>query len=256
MVRKMLNSVRSSSIDRIYIIDHSSKGNISDVLPKDDRIIYIKRENDGYGAGNNVAIRKSIEDRFDFHLVLNPDVYWNGDLIKEIADYMNLHEDTALLMPRILYPDGRFQFQAKLLPTPFSLICKRFGFGRMKRSVVDKYELRNVDYRDKIQNIPYLSGSFMFLRLSALKEIGLFDERFFLYPEDIDLTRRLHAKYRTIYYPHVTVYHHLDRKSARNLRLFFVHVVNMARYFNKWGWFKDTQRRRINTETLNNLNRS
>ena len=56
-------------------------------------------------------------------------------------------------------------------------------------------------------NVPYLQGSFMFLRTKALKEVGLFYERFFMYPEDIDITRRMHKKYKTIFYPEVSIHH-------------------------------------------------
>ena len=90
----------------------------------------------------------------------------------------------------------------------------------------------------------------MLLRCDTLREVGLFDERFFMYPEDIDLTRRIHAVAKTIFYPYVKVVHNHRRASYHSLRMTLIHIANMVRYFNKWGWFFDRARRRINRLTL------
>ena len=95
-------------------------------------------------------------------------------------------------------------------------------------------------------NVPYLSGCFMFFRMSALKEVGTFDEHFFMYAEDIDITRRMHQKYETLYYPSVTIYHTFTRGSRKSLRLLRIHIVNIIMYFNKWGWWRDEERKEIN----------
>jgi GT2 family glycosyltransferase len=101
---------------------------------------------------------------------------------------------------------------------------------------------------NKTMNVPYLSGCFMFLRVKALKEIGLFDERFFMYPEDIDLTRRIHSKYQTVFYPEVSVIHNHAQDSYKNYRMLWIHISNMVKYFNKWGWIFDSERRKVNNE--------
>jgi GT2 family glycosyltransferase len=98
--------------------------------------------------------------------------------------------------------------------------------------------------------VPYLSGCFMLLRTSALIDVGLFDERFFMYPEDVDLTRRIAARYETIFFPHVSVYHEHGAASRKSLKMFAVHFFNMVRYFNKWGWLVDPGRRELNRKTL------
>jgi GT2 family glycosyltransferase len=101
--------------------------------------------------------------------------------------------------------------------------------------------------------VPYLSGCFMLLRQSALQEIGLFDERFFMYPEDIDLTRRMAERYETIYFPEVSVVHEHGAASYKSVRMLIVHVYNLVKYFNKWGWINDPIRERLNQRTLKNL---
>lgn len=90
----------------------------------------------------------------------------------------------------------------------------------------------------------------MLFRMSALKQVGLFDERFFMYAEDIDITRRMHARFRTVYYPGATIVHDHARASYRSGRALRTHIVNMIRYFNKWGWIGDRERDQFNRETL------
>ena len=87
-------------------------------------------------------------------------------------------------------------------------------------------------------------------RTDALREVGLFDERIFLYTEDTDLTRRIHRKYQTIFYPEAVIYHYNQRGSYRNAVKLVHHVVSAIIYFNKWGWFKDNERKYINERIL------
>lgn len=111
------------------------------------------------------------------------------------------------------------------------------------------YEMHFSGY-DKIMEVPFLSGCFMFLRTASLREVGLFDERIFLYTEDTDLTRRIHRKYRTLFYPEAVIYHYHQRGSYRNLVKCGHHIVSAIKYFNKWGWFNDRERASINERIL------
>ena len=102
-------------------------------------------------------------------------------------------------------------------------------------------------------DVPFLSGCFMFLRTEALKKVGLFDEQFFLYTEDADLSRRIHKHYRTVYYPQVTIYHYHQRGSYRNFWLMWCNIKSAIRYFNKWGWAYDRERELFNRRTIQQL---
>ena len=103
---------------------------------------------------------------------------------------------------------------------------------------------------DKIMNIPYLSGCFMLLRTKAVQQAKLFDERFFMYPEDMDLTRRIHRNYLTVYFPQATIIHNHEKASYKSLKMLWIHAVNMCRYFNKWGWFFDKERDLFNNTAI------
>lgn len=238
---------KSGVISEVFLIDNSPE---PDLAFRQLATYIFNHANLGYGAAHNIAIRKSIGDSVPYHLVVNPDIAFNPEILAEIELFMNNNPETGLLMPKILYPDREIQYLCKLLPTPFDLIFRRFLPGKWTSKHMERFELRNTGYT-QIMDVPYLSGCFMFLRVEALKEVGMFDERFFMYPEDIDLTRRIHRQYRTVFYPDVEVIHNHAKSSYTNFRMLTIHIVNMVRYFNKWGWFFDKERKRVNKETLN-----
>ena len=157
-------------------------------------------------------------------------------------------------MPKVLYPDGRIQFLAKLLPTPLNFIVRRFiPITALKKIIDYNFELRMSGY-NKIFDAPFLSGCFLFFRTSALEQIGGFDERIFMYTEDIDICRRIiNTGYRSMFYSEVQVYHDHQKKSFFNFKNVKVYLKSAIYYFNKWGWFWDLNRMKINKDTLNKL---
>ena len=252
-LEKTVQSVLSSAIvQTLYLIDNSPDDSARNWFV-DDRIKYIKTKNNiGFGSGHNIALRETI-DEFDYHLVLNPDVTFEPGTLEKIFSFLRDKKDIGLLMPKVLYPNGRIQYLCKLLPTPFDLFVRRFiPFRRFKDKRSNYFELRFSGY-DKIMNVPYISGCFMFLSVSALRQVGLFDERYFLYSEDIDLSRRIHKQYQTIYYPDAHIYHEHARASYTQIKMTLIHVANIFRYFNKWGWIFDQERKIFNRRLLESI---
>lgn len=247
----------SALVQRIYLIDNSPTDKLRELLGLDSRITYIfNNANLGFGRGHNIALKKSVEEKVSYHLVLNPDVYFEEGVLEELYNYMEKNPEVGLIMPKVLYPDGSLQYLCKLLPTPFDLFGRRFlNFGPFKRIVEKRneiYELRFTGY-NKIMEVPYLSGCFMFIRTKVLEKVGLFDERFFMYLEDTDLSRRIHKVSKTIYYPHVYIYHEHKKGSYKNPRLLKYHIESAVKYFNKWGWFFDKERDIINKSIIKKL---
>ena len=191
-VETVLKSVFGSAcVEKLYIIDNSPN-DWWRCLEKESPIIrYVHNENFGYGASHNLAIRKAIEEGSDYHIVLNPDLRFDSDVLKTLYDFMEDHKEVGHVMPKIVNEAGEVQYLCKLVPTPFDLIFKRFLPKRFSKKSANKFQLKFADY-DKEMDVPYLSGCFMFFRTAALKEVQGFDERFFMYPEDIDITRRIH----------------------------------------------------------------
>lgn len=248
-LEKAINCLQDSGVDKIFIIDNSGHQRLKEVSDKFNKTEYLKVENRGFGAGHNIALKKSIEQQADYHLVMNADVYWKGNIIQSIFQYMEENPDVGLISPKTYYPTGELQYTCRMLPTPQDLFLKRFLPSIVTKKRMRNYLLKDLDHNKEI-NCPYLLGSFMFFRITALKEIGLFDERFFMYPEDIDITRRMHEKYKTIYWPGVSIIHEHQQASKKNLKMFWIHSINMIKYFNKWGWMKDSKRKVYNNKLL------
>ena len=238
----------------LYLIDNSADDNLSYLQDLDSRIVYIfNNSNLGYGTAHNIAIRKSIEDNIPYHLVLNPDVYFDNQVLVRLFDYMQSNKDVGNVMPLVKYPNKQIQYLCKLLPTPIDLIFRRFIPSEyLKEKINFRYELRESGYNSSM-NVPNLSGCFMFLRTAALKEVGLFDENIFMYLEDIDLNRRINSKYKTIFYPEVEIFHNFAKTSYVNKTLLKHHIRSAIYYFNKWGWIFDSTRKTTNYNTLNNI---
>ena len=253
LLQNAVNSFLQSTTDSIlYLIDNSPTDRYS-VFFQHPRIEYIfNNRNIGFGAAHNLALKKILtSNQSDYHVVLNPDVYFDEEVLVKLFTYIEAHPQVGLVMPKVLYPDGRLQPLCKLLPSPLTLFTRRFlqFYPRWSNRLNHWYEMHFSGY-DKIMDVPFLSGCFMFLRIGALREVGLFDERIFLYTEDTDLTRRIHRKFRTVFYPEAVIYHYNDRGSYKNLIKLFHHVFSAVTYFNKWGWFNDNERKFINERIL------
>lgn len=253
-VKRTIFSILNTSLDvKLYLIDNSNSANLQNLKKLDDRIEYIHTaKNIGFGSAHNIALKKSIENMADYHLVLNPDVYFNSEILLDLVDFMDKNKDVSNIIPKVLYPDGSLQYSCKLLPTPLNLVARRFLPKKISEKLNNTYELRESGY-DKIMNIPFLSGCFMFLRVEHLKEIGIFDENIFMYMEDLDLNRRLHKKYRTIYYPFASITHDYARESYKNKKLLKLHIISAIYYFNKYGWFFDCFRHEVNKKILKHI---
>ena len=244
--------LQSKNVHRIYLVDNSEESFSPAAVERlDRRVEYIHPgKNLGYGAANNIAIRETIYDEVPYHLVLNSDIVVTAEAVDNLLAVMQSDEHIGQLMPRVVDTNGEMQYLCKLLPTPMDLL-RRVLFGRLGRDSKRnaRFELRDMDHSRPI-NAPYLSGCFMLLRTEALQKAGLFDERFFMYPEDIDLTRRIHRDYLTLYYPSETIIHAHRQASYHSVKMLWIHASNMTRYFNKWGWVRDPERRLFNSLLL------
>jgi len=235
----------------LYLIDNSPTDDARSLAVAPNIHYIFNGTNLGFGAAHNLALKTALNKNARYHVVLNPDVYFSPDVVGKLFHFMESNQEVGLVTPKVLYPDGRLQHLCKLLPSPFTLVSRRLlhPFKHIHRKFNHDYEMHFSGY-DKVMDVPFLSGCFMFLRVEALRTTGLFDERIFLYTEDMDLTRRLHRRYRTVFNPDVVIYHHHVRRSYRNIKAFVHHASSAVTYFNKWGWFTDTEREEINRNVV------
>lgn len=253
-LKKVIDCVLSEQVEKLYIVDNSSDDRLRELEGMSDRIRYIHSINRGYGAGHNIAIQEAIELGSTYHAVVNPDIYFEAGVLKKLATYMDASSSVGLVMPRILYPDGELQYLCKLLPSPSDLLFRRFlPWKKYVEKKNRNYELRFTDYNQEME-VPSLSGCFMFIRVSVLEQVRGFDERYFMYAEDLDLCRRIGEVSRTMYYPFVSVFHEYAKGSYKNRKLLKYHICSIVKYFNKWGWIWDANRKKVNQKFFDNWN--
>ena len=239
----------------IVVDNHSLDGSVEMVKQRFPHIKLIESKvNLGFSKGNNLGINES---KGEFVLLLNPDTLVEEDTFEKVLNFMKLNSDAGGLGVKMIDGKGRFLPESKRgLPTPWVAFYKMFGLSRLfpNSKIFGQYHLTYLSM-DEIHKVDILSGAFMLLRKSVLDKIGLLDETFFMYGEDIDLSYRIKlAGYENYYYPETQIIHykgestkktsvnyvlvfyramvifankHLSKNNART----FGFLINMAIYF-------------------------
>jgi GT2 family glycosyltransferase len=250
-IKKLMNSFSLVTIPlKIIIIDNSPTNILSKSLLEYDIEYIFNPSNPGFGSSHNIAFKKSIDLGFKYHLVVNPDIQFGIGVIESIISEMESDAEIGMIMPKVLNFDSSIQYLPKLLPNPFSIFLRKIKFPKsIYNKFINNYELRFVPANLKY-NAPILSGCFTVFNINSIKKIGLYDDKFFMYFEDWDLSRRMHENFKTIYFPNITIYHGYDSGANKSLKLFIIYLKSAFYYFNKWGWFCDKKRKNINLNTL------
>jgi GT2 family glycosyltransferase len=240
---EMLNQVLTSFgkipvKSTLVVIDNSPTPELSNLFIAHENVEYFHMDGDnlGFGKAHNVALSKISAS--PYHLVLNPDVYFEDGVVPELIAQLETSSDIGLIQPKVLFPDGRIQYLCKRYPTFLTFFVRRFipkSLHSLIQKRMDWYEMRDTGY-DKTMDVPVLSGCFMLFRRTCLDEVGYFDDKMFMYCEDFDLTLRMARKYRTVFYPHVHIFHHWNRGSHKSLKLTWVFIRSAIYFFNKHGW--------------------
>lgn len=191
-----LQCLMRSGVTDIWIIDNSPESTDVEatVAPRltfaDVKLRYRHLpHNPGYGSAHNLAILEAEAESFEAHLVVNTDIKFDETAVKTLIAVLEADDNIGQISPRIVSPDGQPQFAQRLLPTPLDVFGRRFLPSFMMRGRNRRYMLKERD--DIPANIPYHQGSFILFRMKALHDVGGFDQRYFMYPEDIDITRRV-----------------------------------------------------------------
>ncbi|MEI6434697.1 MAG: glycosyltransferase [Bacteroidota bacterium] len=242
-VEQCLHSVQNAcnGLDaEIFVVDNNSvDGSVRMIRDKFPEVNLIEnKENKGFSYANNQAIRKAAGQ---YILLLNPDTIVEDDTLKKVVEFMDSHPDGGGLGVKMLDGKGKFLPESKRgLPTPLVAFFKVFGFSALfpKSHLFGKYHLGFLD-KDKIHVVDVLSGAFMLLRKSVLDKIGLLDDEFFMYGEDIDMSYRItKAGYKNYYFPETRIIHYKGestKKSSLNYIFVFYNamIVFATKHFSK-----------------------
>jgi GT2 family glycosyltransferase len=220
----------------LYIIDNSSDTKLEELFIGKDNFYYLHSEyNKGFAKAHNQVLQK-IKDNYEFHLIINPDVFFEEDVLSPIVEFLDQHDDVVQIIPKILNEDKSIQFTYKYEPRPFDLLARRFfpkkWFNTRMETLSQKSTLNG-----EVSEIPIMSGCFMFFRTRVLDEIGFLDERFFLYMEDIDFSKRISEKHKSVYFPDVSIFHKHTQGSYNDRSLMRKHMASAIKYYNKHGWY-------------------
>lgn len=192
-------------------------------------------DNVGFGRGHN-AILEAVDS--DLHVICNPDVTVPPDILAASVAALRERPDVALVAPRLSFPDGRPQPSLRRDPTVLDLALRRIlpGMGRrLLPGRMARYEMADSD-PSAAPDVPVCTGAVMVCRTEALREVGGFDARYFLYFEDADLCRTLRlAGWRVVHDPAVTARHVWARAPHHAPRMTAIMVRSALRYFLKWG---------------------
>jgi len=252
-IKSVIDAFLNSGLNcLLYVLDNSNNNEL-EAICSSQNVKYINNNaNIGFGAAHNIALKEAIRLNSEIHFILNPDIKFNSEIIPILVARMKEDPEIGAMMPKILNLDQTVQYLPKLLPSPSRLLIRLINpLWRLFNKQYSQYVL--VNYEDIELNVPSLSGCFSLYNMAAIKKVGLFDERFFMYFEDNDLTRRIHRHYRTLYFPSASILHGYGRGATKNFRLFKIYIRSAITYFNTYGWFFDKERKEMNRKVLQDL---
>jgi len=224
----------------VFVVDNNSvDGSCQMVKEKFPRTHLIENTvNVGFSKANNLAIKKT---KGEYILLLNPDTLAEEHIFEKCIEYMDNNPKTGALGVKMIDGKGNYLPESKRgLPTPWVSFCKIFGLSTLfpKSRLFGRYHLSYLS-KDEINNIEILPGAFMLIRKKVLNQVGLLDETFFMYGEDIDLSYRIiKAGYKNVYFPNSTIIHYKGestKKASINYVVVFYNamIIFAKKHFSK-----------------------
>jgi len=232
---KTIASFLNTSVSKkLFLVDNSPTDKLKTIANHPDIVYIFNEKNLGFGAGHNMVIDR-IKEISEYHLILNPDVLFQPKVIPSLIKGLNEDKELAMIAPKVIYPNGEHQSTCRRYPTFFELFFRRLGI--LKKIVASR--IKKGEYQDKDLTKPFypdfLQGCFLLFRTEDFVQINGFDDRYFLYMEDVDICKKIDTiGKKKMYYPNAEIVHILKKGSSKNLKLFVRHFVSILRYFKKW----------------------
>jgi GT2 family glycosyltransferase len=222
----------------LKVVDHSLTGDYRAMVEARNISYLHVAENPGYGTGNNKGLFET-DMNAPYCLVLNPDVIIHRHALSKMIAHFKERSTCQIVVPMVVDPSGEIQYLSRRLPRPIDLFVRRFGNSLLKY-FFHRRSSQN-EYRDCQQETPLsvdsASGSCFMIRRNCFENIKGFDERYFLYMEDLDLSRRVLDHGGIEYLPCAKITHHHTRASYHSWPYLLQHIKSALQYFTKWGWW-------------------
>lgn len=216
---------------KLYVIDNSETDETAEMLERVDGITLLRQyKNTGFGAAHNRVLKEKLGK---YHFIINPDITVNSDVISYMVDMFEASSETVMAMPKICYPDGSEQKLPKEIPTFKRLFLGRLApLGGLFARIRAEYTWADREING-ITDIDFCTGCFCGIRSEVFRKLGGFDERFFMYLEDADLTLRAKQYGRVVFDPSVSVTHAWHRDSAKRIKYLFIHLTSTVKFLLK-----------------------
>ncbi len=218
---------------KVFVVDNNSKDSTVEIVKdkyKDVKLLQMDK-NSGFGYAHNQVL-DMIDS--DYHVIVNPDIKFKDNVIKDLVEYLENNRDVVMVTPKILNEDGTEQYLPKLNPKIRYLFGGRFEkFGGVFSKWRSEYTMKDKTISEPTE-IEFCTGCFMVIRTDVLKKLNGFDDRFFMYFEDADLTRRARKYGKVMFYPGISVTHVWERASMKSMKFLKIQINSMIKYFNKW----------------------
>jgi GT2 family glycosyltransferase len=233
--RKTLQKTMDSFLNiplskRLFVVDNSPTDILKEFCDFPEVEYVFVDENIGFGSAHNLVLNK-INKRSKYHLVLNPDVIFDPEGILKLIKELENNNDVAMISPKVLYPDGEQQYTCRKYPTFLELMYRRFG---VFKTFTQKQEYRNENLKKPFYP-DFFQGCFLLFNTLDFVGINGFDERYFLYMEDVDICKKIDALgKRKMYFPEVEIIHKHRRGSSQKITLLYYHISSAMKYFKKW----------------------
>ena len=217
----------------LIVVDNSPDNRLKELVDGFEDTSYIfSGKNLGFGAGHNLGF-KNLKSDSDIYMVINPDITFDADEITLMIEWFFKADDIALLVPKVLNLDGSVQYICRDIPTFKSLFIRKFNFNNIFEKSIVKDELDRVCFTD-VTDIPFCHGCFMLFKTDVYKKLSGFDERFFLYMEDVDILIRAKLFGKTAVNPYFKIYHEHRKGSSKSFKLLYFHIVSALKFFWKY----------------------
>ena len=213
----------------IYVYDNHSTDRTLSIIRREFPSVHVieNEDNRGFGYGHNQIVRHV---HSKYHMVVNPDIEFTPDIVRRLAEFLEHYPEVGMVTPKIKNLDGTEQFLPKRDPKFSYVILSKFKGLEFYR---DEYTAKNHIFK-KPTKILSSTGCFFMVRTDVYRKNQGFDERFFMYFEDADFSRRVRQKDAIVFYPNGFVYHAWKRGNTRSIKGMRIFLTSMAKYFLKW----------------------